>query len=254
MLKIEEFIMNRIIKSMIIIGLLMIISCAPKKTNITIVTEDYPPLSYIENNQLSGYGTEVLQELLDRTKINSTSQLLTWNEAYKMALSKENIVIYTIEKTKERENLFYWIGPIGSNISSVYIKSNSNLVINSLEDLKAIKSLTTTNNWFSEQYLIKQGFTNLNSLPKPEDNLKLLMNNKTQATVLTDLTFPQIAKSAGYKTSDFKPIYQLMETQFYIGISKKSSKSLVKKFENAFKSIQTDSTLVQLQTKWKIKP
>jgi len=245
--------MKKGIYLVIYIFMLLLIGCSGKKENIIILTEDYPPLSYLEKDTLSGYGTEVVKELLKKSGIKSNIQITSWSEAYNTALNKENVIIYTIEKTPERADLFYWIGPIGSNVSSVYVLKDSGIKVKDLGELRGLKSIATTTNWFTEQYLKGLGFSNLNSLPFPEDNLIMLKKKKSQATVLTDITYPLIVKKAGYKETDFIPVMKLMETQFYIGLSKKSSPALYAKLLSSFNTIKQDSTLSKLQIKWKIR-
>jgi polar amino acid transport system substrate-binding protein len=41
-------------------------------------------------------------------------ELLPWVRAYNMALNRDNVLIYTITRTTERENLFHWIVLLGA--------------------------------------------------------------------------------------------------------------------------------------------
>lgn len=233
--------------------LMVLIACSLSKNQMIILTEEYPPLSYTENDSIKGYAYDIVQLIQDEMNTHYPIQVLKWNEAYKTALSKENVVIFTLEKTHEREDLFYWIGPIGSNTTSFYTRNDNTFKVNNLYDLKNLKSIATTTDWYSEQFLKKEGFSNLMSLPNPEDNVKMLMKAKVDATLLSDLTAPFIIKRASYTTTDLKQVYTLMESSFYIGISRKTNYRLVKKWENAFMKIKAQGLIDTLAYQWQLK-
>mgnify|MGYP003828342217 CR=1 FL=1 len=228
-------------------------SCSKRNPSLTIVTEEYPPLSYTENDSVKGYGTEIVQLIQRRIEDNAKINVMKWNEAYQLALSKPNIVIYTIEKTKEREGLFYWIGPIGSNETSVFIPRKKNIRINQFDDLKKFSSIATTTDWFTEEYLKIKGLNNLTSMPNPEDNVKMVMKGKSDATILTNVTYADIVKNAGYQVDDLKPVFHVMSSDFYIGISKLTDFKIVKKWKDAYDQMNQEGIIDSLQYKWKIK-
>jgi len=220
---------------------------------MTIVTEEYPPLSFTENDSVKGYGTEIVNLMLEKMSETNSIQVMKWSEAYQLALSKPNIVIFTIEKTKEREDLFYWIGPIGSNETSIYVKKNNNIRIKDFDELKNIASIATTTDWFTEQYLLQKGFKNLTSMPNPEDNIKMVMKEKSTATVLTNVTYAYIVQKAGYQTKDLKPVYHIMSSDFYVGISKKTDRKIISRWQKAFDQLKQEGIVDSLQLKWKLR-
>lgn len=237
---------------LVILGCLLLFSCQTQNDQLMILTEEYPPLSYKDGEAISGYGTDIVNEIQSRLGEKYPISLLLWNEAYNIALNKENIVIYTLERTPEREGLFYWIGPIGVNTTLFYISRKNRKQLKSMQDFKALKSIATCTNWFSEQYLLKAGFTNLVSMPSPEDNIKMVMSGKAEATILTDLTAPLLIRQAGFKESELIPVIPVMSSEFYIGLSKKTSIKTVKKWQNAYQMMVRDSSLVRISRKWSV--
>ncbi len=243
--------MNKIY--LIILSCIFFVSCQSSSDQMTILTEDYPPLSFEDKGIITGYGTDIVNELQKRLKTNYPIDLNIWSEAYEIALTKPNVLIYTIEKTPEREQLFYWIGPIGVNESYFYMKKSIKIInFKKMQDFRKLKAIATCTNWFNEQYLIKAGFTNLVSMPHPEDNVKLVMNGKANATVLTNLTARKIVQNAGFKADDLVPVHSIMSSEFYIGISKKTSLKIVNKWKNAFQSMVADSTFYHIKEKWSL--
>lgn len=226
------------------------IACAKKSPEMTILTENYPPLSYEENGVVTGYGTEVVAALQAELGSEAKPVVLPWDEAYNRALSEPNVVLFTMEKTAEREDKFYFIGPLGANISSLYALKDSPLVLADLEAAAKVKAIATTTNWFTEQFLKSKGFSNLISKPDPIDNLKMLVNKEADLGVFTDVTYPQLCKEAGISPDTLKPVLELMQSEYYIAISKTTDPKIVQKWETAFAKIQSNGILENLKDKW----
>ena len=235
---------------MILVLLICTCSCVKKITKMQLVTEDYPPLTYEANGNITGYGAEIVKAIQAELKSTDKIKMTDWNTAYETALNEPNVVIFTMEKTPERDTSFYWVGPIGKNKTYFYAKADSKLKINSLVEAKAAKYIATTTDWFSEQYLKKNGFTNLKSNNKPTIAVKLVMSGDAELAAFTDLTVNKIVEQAGYKQGDLIPVYQFLDTDFYIGISKQTSPDVVKAWQKAFDKVKKAGILDKLQAEY----
>lgn len=229
---------------------LMAVSCTQKNVEMTILTENYPPLSYLENGSVTGYGADVVAALQKELKSNAEIQVLAWDEAYNRALTQPNIVLFTMEKTPEREDKFYFIGPLGDNTAYFYALAASPIVLENIEAASSVKAIGTTTNWFTEQFLKEQGFGNLQSKADPIESLKMLANQEVDLGVFTDVTFPLLCREAGIAPETLRPVLQLMQSQYYIAISKASAPKIVKQWEKAFADLQNSGNLDQIKNKW----
>ena len=52
--------MNRVIVLIVAIISILGVSCTKKNPDLTILTENYPPLSFLENGVVTGYGGDVV--------------------------------------------------------------------------------------------------------------------------------------------------------------------------------------------------
>ena len=217
---------------------------------LQIFTEDYPPLSFKVGGKITGYGTEVVREILASLEIPANIRMAAWDNAYNMALINPNFVLYTMKRTPKRDELFYWIGPIGSNRTYFYAKKDSKIEINSLEDAKKVDKIATCSSWFSEQMLKDEGFNNLVSSPSPVKNVKQLAEGEVDLSIFTDVTIPMIAKEAGYSIDDFEPVFMVSKGDFYIAISKDTSEEIINEWKATFEEIYKDGTLQKIINKW----
>ncbi|HRY83864.1 MAG TPA: ABC transporter substrate-binding protein [Candidatus Cloacimonadota bacterium] len=227
-----------------------LVSCGRKQIPLTILTEDYPPLSFAAGNTVSGYGADVVAAIQARLKTSYKPSLVDWDEAYRRAISEPNIVLFTMERTPERENLVHWIGPLGENKTYFYAYKSRPIELQDLEQAKSIKAIATTTNWFSEQYLKSKGFDNLVSSVKPSDSIKQLVSGRVEMSAFSEITFRQIAEDTGYVATDFIPVFEIMSSNYYIAISKGTDSKVVEAWTKAFDQIKADGSLEKIRAKW----
>ncbi len=242
--------MKKTMLTLLAILALFCVSCTRKNVEMTILTENYPPLSFIENGVVTGYGADVVAAIQTELKTKAVPQILAWDDAYTRALTEPNVVLFTLEKTEERADKFFFLGPLGANTSYFYSLAANPLVLPDLEAAGKVKSISTTTNWFTEQFLKQKGFTNLSSKPDPLDNMKSVINKEAELGVFTDVTYPQLCKEAGVSPDTLKPVLELMKSEYYIAISKATDPKIVKEWETAFAKIKDNGSLENLRNKW----
>ena len=235
------------------LSLFLLAGCAgaPQKSvsgasDLKMLTEEYPPVTFLKDGKVSGFVTDVVREIVSRQGIRDTIRVVPWEEAYKEALSNPNVVLFSTERTEKREKLFQWVGPVGKNSAIFYAKKGSRIRINSLEEAKKLAAIATTSDWFTEQYLKSKGFTNLVSSPLPVTNVKQLMNGEVQVSIFTDITISEIARKAGYSMDALEPVFTVSTTYFYIAMSLGTPAEQVKKWQSTLDKLKSDGTFEKI--------
>jgi len=211
-----------------------------------LVTEEYPPVTFMKNGRPSGFVTDMVREIAARQGIPDNIRLTSWKNAYRMALLHPKVLLFSAERTPEREDLFRWVGPVGRNSAILYAKQGSGIRINSLEEAKKVAAIATTTNWFTEQHLKREGFKNLFSSPDPRSNVRQLINGEVQLSVFTDITIPEIVSQAGYNMQDLEPVFTVGQTYFYIAISKDTPAGVVQAWQSTLDRLKQDGTFERL--------
>ena len=107
---------------------------------LLVVTEDLWPFNYLEDNQIKGSATVLVKRILKQADMDYTLALLPWARSYQMALTKPNVLIYTINQTPERDENFHWVTQIPVKVeSNFYALSNSPLAIKQPQSLKELR-------------------------------------------------------------------------------------------------------------------
>jgi ABC-type amino acid transport substrate-binding protein len=253
----KEKFMKKTICFCLMLSLLVLAGCVcstQKNINgpsaLTMLTEEYPPVTFMKDGKVTGFVTDVVREIIARQGIPDNIRLTSWDEAYNTALNKPNVVLFSTERTEKREKLFQWVGPVGKNSAIFYAKKGSGIRINSLEDARKIAAIATTTDWFTEQFLKSKGFTNLVSSPLPVTNVKQLMNGEVQISIFTDITIPEIVKNAGYGMADLEPVFTVSNTYFYIAVSPGTPVEVVKKWQSVLDGLKADGTFEKIYRRY----
>ncbi len=218
---------------------------------LQVYTEEYPPLTFMGRfGEISGYGTDIVREIMKRNRVFEPIRISTWSNGYELALDNPNFCLFTMDRTPIRESLFQWVGPIGTNTTWFYVKKGSGIAIGSLEEARNLASVGTVKSWFSDQYLRSLGFTNLTAGEDPAEMTDKLMKGEVDAFVCTGITFPDILAGAGYSRGDAVPAFALMSSDFYISFSRSTSPVVVEPWRAAFQAMKEDGTVASIHRRW----
>lgn len=218
---------------------------------LLVYTEHYPPLTFMDSyGQITGFGSEVVFEIMQRSRMFADVKLSQWNIGYELALYNPNFCLYTMDRTEERDTLFQWVGPLGTNTTYFFTREGSGIDINSLEDAKNLSAVGTVSSWFSDQYLRELGFINLVSDGDPRVVIEMLMLGEVDAFVCSAVTFPDLLEGLGYQYSQVVPSFALMSSDYYISFSKNTSTALVNQWQETLEDIQLDGTYDAIYQKW----
>jgi polar amino acid transport system substrate-binding protein len=118
------------------IGCLLALHGIAAEAPLQIATEESPPMNYRENGQVTGEATDLIRAVADRAAVPISIELLPWVRAYKRAIDQPDSCVYSTTMTEERKSLFKWVGPIGQNEWIIYGRSDSPIVLRTVEDAK----------------------------------------------------------------------------------------------------------------------
>lgn len=223
---------------------------------IKILTEEYPPYNYTDKGKITGLGTEVVQAVLKEINIEGQFQSVPWARAYETTQNSENVLIYSINRSKDREKLFKWVGQITPTDFYLFSLKSRNI---QLADLGSAKNLQigTVNQDVGEQFLASQGFVvghNLQSSSKYELNYEKLKLGRIDLWVMNELSAYYIARQAGDDPTTVLQkslrIPELSGGGNYMAFGPKTSDALVERFRKGLEIIKKNGIYDALQKKW----
>ncbi len=223
---------------------------------IQVLTEEYPPYNYTEHGKITGLGTEVVQAVLKEIQIEGQFQSLPWARAYETAQNNASVLIYSINRSKEREKLFKWVGFIAPSDYYLFALKSRNLRLDSLETAKELQ-IGTVNQDMGEQFLQTQGFEigrNLQSSAKYGLNYEKLKLGRVDLWISDGLGASHIARHAGddphLVLQKSLHIPELRNSGYYMAFGLKTPDALVERFRKGLETIKKNGTLDALHKKW----
>jgi len=181
---------------------------------IEVVTENWEPYSYIlPDGSVGGTSTDKVRRILDKTGFDYSISLYHWARAYRTALSKRNVLIYSIYRTKERESKFQWLCPfLPTEKLFVYALSDRREIsISKLADLKPYL-IGVAREEYVHQYLSKHGFEEGKHLDISSTNstgLHKLINHRIDFIIGTRESINTRLRTLGYENTKLTAVYEI---------------------------------------------
>ena len=217
---------------------------------LTVISEDNPPFNFIKDGVFTGSSTEVVREIMRRLGLPAEIQVLTWARAYQLALTQPNVVLFSTVRTKEREDLFHWVGPIYKARFGFYARRGSGPYLTCLADAKKVGAIATYKDDVREQLLKSQGFTNLDSSKSPASNLKKLLAGRVDLWLYSNLGVPSVARQLGIDPAEVELVLPFKENYSYIAVSKGTPRVMVEKWQAALDDMKRDGSFGRISKQW----
>lgn len=252
--------MNRMMKAFLgaLVGCLMAsASFAEMPSKIEIVTEEFPPANFRKDGKITGLSTEVVEAIVKEAGIEAKIEIFPWARALLMVDEGENVAIFSMSRTAERESKYKWVGQLYENKNYVYGLPGKDFKINSIEDLKKYQ-IGAVNQDVREKYFLSHGFVagkNLESVSKHELNYSKLKSGAIDLWPATDFLAASVVKAAGDDPNTaIVPTFEIVDIAPYSGgflaFGPKTSDEVVTKFREAYQKIKANGTYDALQKKW----
>jgi polar amino acid transport system substrate-binding protein len=205
---------------------------------VTVVTENAPPLQYIENGKVAGVTTEIIRATLKHAGIESDINVYPWARAFKQSQMKPNTLIYPLIRTPDREEKFIWLGEILTlKLGFVRLSKNTHIKVTSLKDAHQYQ-IGVMRFDFTQDFLDKNNFkVNQNYIIAKDipQLLKLLYADKIDMFIADFELLQIMAISEGYDetkiTSEFLLPDQTVSLHFAANIN--SDKKIINRLKKS---------------------
>ncbi len=225
--------------------------------DLRIVTEELPPYNMTQGGQITGLSTEVVQAVLREVGLQAPIKSMPWARAYDIALNEENVLIYSITRTPQREKLFKWVGVIAPTHWYLFSRPGRALPVKQLDDARKFQ-IATVNEDAGEQYLVSKGFVlgkNLQSSNKYEFNYEKLKLHRVDLWIANELNATYLSRQAG-DDPDTTLVRVLAlpdlsnDDGLNMAFSSKTPDATVERFRKGLDTIRRNGTYDAIKKKW----
>ena len=221
---------------------------------IKLITENWAPYQMEIDGKLSGISVDIVKELQKRVGNTQKIRVFPWNRGYNITLKKKGFALFTTARTKHREKLFKWVGPIAT-LKLVMFKLKSNKTEYKTEDdAKRAKSIAVTKNNASHQTLASKGFKNLQVKTGGDNkiNLTKLLEGKAELWPVDYQVGHYRIKQRGVQDKVvIAKVPPFLETPLAIAFNKNTPDEIIQKWQKALDSMKKDGTYEKIFDKYK---
>ena len=233
--------------SLLLVGLLC---TAAQAQSLRLYTEEYPPINFSQNGEPAGMATEVVQEIMRRTGQNAPISVVPWARGYQQALSRPNTGLFVTMRTREREALFKWVGPLTRSVASFYALRSSGVSIKRLEEARESGAIAVPRDWYSHQRLQALGFTNLTPVTGPAQVVNMLKLGRVKLMVLDNLTLRTLLAQGDIQVGEVQLLFEFVHSDSYIAFSQDTDDALIARWQRELDGMKGDGSFAATHEKW----
>lgn len=225
-----------------------------EQITLLIVTEEFKPYNFVENDELTGFSTEIIQLMIERAGFKAEFKVLPWARAYQQALEIENCLIYTIMRISDREDKFQWIAKLAVSEIVLYKKAGSNIKISNIENVAGFRVGVQTGA-LTNDYFLGNTDAVVVQVRTIDQRLLMLENGRIDLLQSTGLYIREALKDGTIQTGSIEPAFKIedLKRSFYLAASLSTSPEIIEKLEAAFNEIVEDGSYDEIAEKYLIK-
>lgn len=222
--------------------------------NITMVSEEWAPFNFTADGKRQGVSMDTLALMLKKmgsSKTLADVEIYPWSRGYNMIKSQDNIMLFAMTRTEEREPLFKWVCAIARNETHVWATKDSPIKDLSEADLPKYSYGTVAED-ASEQMIIAKGVprSKLERTNSYLNNAKKLRAGRIDLLVDNIKGIKEIAKKLGISPDEFRSVYRIAKLDICYAFSKNVSDDIIMKYQKALDEVKKEGALKKIQDKY----
>ncbi|MBF0589501.1 MAG: transporter substrate-binding domain-containing protein, partial [Magnetococcales bacterium] len=210
---------------------------------VTILTPNIPPVSFMQEGELTGLGVEVVREILKRLGRDDPIRLTLWSEAFQRVQKEPYTVLMPPSRTPEREALFQWVGPLIPE--KLYLFGRKDGPTTQLKQLQtgAVKG------YASERWLRENGYR-VHAFPSPKEGIQALVKGEIDLWINSNITMAHTAQEAGVDHQQLQTVKAVRDLPAFLAFSPTTSQAVVQQWQRTLNEIKLDGTFDRIVQKW----
>lgn len=215
---------------------------------LMVMTEEFPPYQYYDDvdGRLIGISTQIVEAIQQKVGDTSEIKVFPWVRGLNLVKAKSNAALFSMLRTKEREEQYKWVGPLAKLEMVFFKKKGSPIQLQSVDDARKVNKIGVAKNAGNHDMLSAMGFTNLDVIANGVDatNVKKLAGGRID--LWPTLKGPGLysIKRQGL-AGELVPIpdVTIFEGDFYIAFNKNTDDAMITTWQKALDELIADGTV-----------
>lgn len=221
------------------------------ESNHRFITHFIPPFSYEEEGEFKGFAVDLVREMMMDLSHPVAFEMYPFSRGLLKVQTTSNIAFFIVAWREERDKTIKWVGPLISSGVYVYKHKDNPDSIKTLEDLNKLPFIGVGRGNADHTYLSDLGFRNIYPTNDHLVSLQMLASDRIDATPMSELVLPEVAKKAGIDLSSIqKTDLKLYDSTLYLGFSLDTSDEEVARWQTALDKLKADGRYDRLYQKY----
>lgn len=235
--------------------LILLFNSLVQSKDLKIMTEVFPPYQYKDEitKRLTGISTIIVESIQENIKDTNKIKVYPWSRGIKIVERKKNTALFSMLRTKDREDKYKWVGPLAKMQLVFFKRKGSPINIKTLEDAKKIKKIGVTKNVANYDILNSKGFKNLDIIKSgvDEKNIKKLVKGRIDLWPSLKTAGMYNAKKLGYENKiEIANNVIIFEGDLYIAFNKKTDDKIIIKWQTALDELVKNGTIDKIKSRY----
>jgi polar amino acid transport system substrate-binding protein len=210
------------------------------------------PYIFFEDDHIQGLGFDVANTLAERAGFTLNVVALPWTRALQTAKNEPAVMIFSLGRIPEREDSFYWIGPIAKIEVWLYkLKSRKDVSVKNLTDVRRYL-VGDARSSASLVFLTENGI-NVDTAPSDLSNCRKFKIGRVDLIPFAPLGLATFADSCNIPLDQIEKTVRLVDAiDLYIGVGKNTDSALFTRLNTEFNLMVQDKTLQKISKRWSV--
>lgn len=215
-----------------------------------VITHLEPPFSFRdEGGRLSGYAVELTRNVLVEAGLQTEILVAPWERILVESESKSDVLVFSLARTAEREDLFHWITPITQNTYSIFGQQPLPKGT-SLDDFSREAKFAVLQGDFRQEIVEEKGFASVSAQTWAEV-MRLFVEGQADYLFFSDGGVELFCKELALNCTHVHKIIEYQLATTYLAISKQgTSPKLVEQLQRAAGNYKQSSDYQNMVEYW----
>jgi polar amino acid transport system substrate-binding protein len=239
--------------SCLILSVASLPALAVEKPFLKAVTvEDNFPYNFKKDDRIQGLGFDVVNTLAERAGYSLKVEVLPWTRALLTARNEAAVLIFSIVRIPEREDSYYWIGPIAKSEVWFYkLKNRTDIVVKDISDARRYLVGDTASN--ATLPLLIRNDIKVDTAPSDLSSCRKFKIGRVDLVPLDPRAIAVFSTACDIPVDQIKKTVLLTQSSdLYIALGKKTDPNLLARLNAEFNLMVKDKTLQKISNQWNV--
>jgi polar amino acid transport system substrate-binding protein len=215
---------------------------------VLTVSDNYP-YNFLKEGDIKGIGVDAVIELEKRIGLSFKIDIVPWSRALITAKNQPNILLFSVARTPEREDEFFWFGPIAHSDEWFYkLSARSDIAAQSIDDVTRFR-VGLVNYKSTIPYLTRMGIE-IDTAPDDRSNCRKLKYGRIDLVMINSEGLETFLGLCDLKKSEVERSVFVKSADLYMVLGKNSDPNLVAHLYEQFAQMDKEKIVERINANW----